>query len=259
MVLCPFVYLLLRQDVPPLALQPEEVHSAHWVSIRALLSPVFRTHERCDVSDRFTRQRSQAAKALIRVTAGQLLFSAVHLNPSESLYSDSAALASNDKAASQSFKAYRYAQTWLAIQTRGPMHRPPLLLWGLTLGIVADFLGQIDMEATAKLWSWPTFSHWDIRAIVWMLTYNFRLRRVRELEELSEKQPAQESHVSGLDDTTSTISVVRHRQASEAGLAGAHMLDGYFQRMRKAVALAFSVRLGSLIFLVILLIRRLRR
>lgn len=235
MVLCPFVYLLIRHDVTPLILQPEEVHSAHWVPIRALLSPTFKAFERCDVSDRFVLRRSRVAKLLIRASAGQMLFSAVHLSPSESLYSDSATMAASR---AESITG------WLAAQETRPGHPPPLLLWGLTLGIVADLLEHLDREGTARLWSWPTFSHWDIRAIVWLATYKFRSRRVQEL--------------SGLDNTTLTTSILLQSKVSKASLAGAHLLDGYFQRMRKAVVVAFSVRLGTATFVVLLLVRRYR-
>src|SRR4051812_21731249 len=87
MVLCPYIFILAGMTVPPLVLQPTEVASAHWVPLRALLSPSLRTFEYVDLSSRYARQGSPVLRAVLRVLLGKMRFSAVQLIPSESLFS----------------------------------------------------------------------------------------------------------------------------------------------------------------------------
>ena len=251
MVLCPFVYLLLRHDVPPLALQPSEVHSTHWVPIRGLLSPSLRASERCDVSDRLQQQRGPIVKRLIRAATGQLVFSATTLTPSESLYCSSApgfipTPDSQKKFLSDVAGSLGLGFLWQKQPSGGG---GPLLLWGLTLGVVADLLHHIDAQSTSTLWSWPTFSHWDIRTIVWILTYRLRADRLREVR-------GPDLEIGGIDNTTFTISPKRQTQPS---LAGAHLLDEYFVLMRRAVVCAFVLRTNMSVLIGALLILRFRR
>lgn len=246
-------------------LQPTEVHSAHWVPIRGLLSPVLRTSERCDVSDRFTLQRSQSAKTCIRALVGQMMFSATRLKPSESSFSTSVSDFISAESLTMGFAASMtkiLGLGWLEINGRSSVEEQPLLLWGLTLGIMADFLEQVDAEGAARLWSWPTFSHWDIRSIVWILTFKFRSRRLRELNAASfmtESKDDPTSQIGGLDTTTFATSVTRRTEASEAGMAGAHLLDGYFSLMRRAVVVALITRVGVGGLFTALLIYKYRR
>src|SRR5436305_15279350 len=87
MVLCPYVFVITEPTIPPLALQPTEVAAAHWVPLRALLSPSLRTFEYVDLSSRFAKQGGPVLRAVLRVLLGKMRFSAVQLIPSESLFS----------------------------------------------------------------------------------------------------------------------------------------------------------------------------
>ena len=143
MVLCPYVHLTMRYDLPPMTLQPSEVKSAHWVSFRALMSPHLRTLERQDVSERFFRRGNLLTRRILRSMVGQLLFTARKLVPAESSYARSL----SDYKPSMARPGRMQALTnqlrlpWQKPRS-GPLgDDPTLVLWGLTYGIVANFLG----------------------------------------------------------------------------------------------------------------------
>lgn len=233
MVLCPFIYLMMRYDTPPLDLQPAEVQSAHWVPLHSLCSPVLRTFERANISDRAVRQRGPAMSWLVRLLAGQMLFTAVRLQPSESLFCN------------------------VVSRSIPPVDtQRPLLLWGLTLGITADLVEHFDSDASTGLWSWPTISHWDIRFFVWALTHSFRSQRLRWLKVSKEPETVANSAIGGVDAATYTTSLPGRGKASKSGVASAHLLDGYFERMKRAVMVAFGVRLTLGMYLLFLGLRR---
>ena len=245
MVLCPFVYLMMRHDLPPLALQPSEIHSAHWVPMRRLLTPSLRRSIRCDVSERFTRQRSPYMRLLIRAIAGQMVFRAVKLKPTESLYCSSLPgyIPEDDSPKSFSGSVARILNTaFFGDEGQSDADDQPLLLWGLTLGMIADLLELIDVNGTSKLWNWPTLSPWDIRFTVWLLTYKFRSRKLRELTTTTGRPGSDEIQIGGLDNTTFTTSTTRRKKASEASVAAMQLLDGYSEQLRRAVLVALFLR-----------------
>ncbi|KAI9699266.1 MAG: hypothetical protein M1836_002876 [Candelina mexicana] len=189
MVLCPYIFLLTRHSFPPLKLQPSEVGSAHWVSLRALLSPSLRTYEHADVSDRLARQGGHLARFFLRLMLGQMRFAAVRLLPSESLYCSSTpgflpdeswAKSSTKKGVAVRLKE-GVKQWWLGDHAGSASADRPLLLWGLTLGILADFLDLLPEPEALKFWSYPTFTSSDIRLWVWLVSYPLRRRKLREL------------------------------------------------------------------------------
>lgn len=133
MVLCPFVYLLMRFDIDPLSLQPSEVHSAHWVSLRALLSPRLNTYTSSDVSGRFGRSDGYFARGLARLLFGRILIKAINLVPTESIYCSSSSdflPLDRENLAYSSHKLLSWSPADKAWQN--PSHQ--LILWGLTLG-----------------------------------------------------------------------------------------------------------------------------
>ena len=241
MVLCPFVYLQLRYDLPPLALQPTEVHSAHWVKLNRLLAPSLITEVRCDVSDRFRRRRTAFLKWTLRAIVGQLVFGAVKLKPTESLYSDRV-FESAPKASS--LNSIRNKISYLSDSNQADPDEQQLLLWGLTLGILADLLELIDRTATARLWSWPTFSPWDLRILIWLLNRKFQSRKIRELTIVRPPQDHQTSEIciDGLDNTSYSRSIRHTMKGSEAGIAGMMLLAGYTNRLRGAVIVGLLMR-----------------
>lgn len=254
MVLCPYVYILLRHDIPPLALQPTEVHSTHWVSMRGLLSPALRTTVTADISDRLKKQRGPSMKHVIRAALGRLVFSATVLTPSESLFCTSAPGFIPEASTRTIYGFDTISLRSLLYPDRPPKVAGPHILWGLTLGIVAEFLHGIDAKATSTLCSWPTFSHWDIRLLLWILTYRLRMNHTQECEQARKgKAKGAEVSINGIDDTTFAT------PAWKPGLAAAHFPDEYFSLMRKAVMSALVLRANVFAVLAITAIVRFRR
>ena len=259
MVLCPFVYLMLRHNFPALTLQPAEVHSAHWVALRALLAPSLRSAERWDLSKGSVLQQGYLMQMLTRAAVGHMLFGGIRLQPTESLYCPST---------SGFIPEIRHPATWIesasqvirtAIAGGRSQHSGDdrsLILWGLTMGITADFLEMLDLHGTSKLWYWPTFSPIDIQAIVWLLTYRFRSQKMREV---STKTGRTDVRVSGLDALTVSTSIMRQSKGSESGFAGGLLLEGYFDRLFKALYVALFARFGFCVACVALVIRWHRR
>ena len=250
MVLCPFVFLLLQHDIPPLALQPTEVHSTHWVPIRGLLSPSLRSTERADISDRLKPLQGPFMKALIRAATGQLVFSSTQLTPSETLHCSSAPGFIPNSTPVQtppinnilSHLAALLGFSFASSQTPRPGTSGPYPLWGLTLGILSDILHPLDPAATLTLWSWPTFSHYDIRLILWLLTCKLRNASESTKGRSRNGGATPSKMMKGMDSTTSAVS---HWQ--QPSLAAAHMPDEYFRLMRRAVVWAFVVRASVLV------------
>ncbi len=244
MVLCPFVYLQMRHDLPPLALQPSEVHSAHWTSLKEILSPSLRRDVRCDISERFTQQRAPTMRILIRAIAGQVIYGAVKLKPTESLYNS---FVSKSVFIGQHSTLLGSFMTRLLNMKQADEDDQPLLLWGLTLGIMADLLEIVDTPATSKLWSWPTFSPWDIRFTIWLLNRRFQSRKIREHQmtaKISHPPGSNGVRIGGLDNTTYSTSVMRRSKGSEAGVTGMMWLAEYTHRLRRAVFIALLLRLA---------------
>jgi 8-oxo-dGTP pyrophosphatase MutT (NUDIX family) len=237
MVLCPFVYLLTKHDFPPLALQPSEIHSTHWVSLRVLLQPALRTYKRCDISDRLYRQGGLVSRFLLRSILGEMMYSGIRLVPSESLYCSSAPK---------------------FVPAKSPIFNPakvdpPLLLWGLTHGMVADFLDLLPTQNSLELWEWPTLSPWDIRLMTYVFSYRFRQRKVQSLRSVAEETPMIIGEGIGTVDGRRRSEVggglFKEPGASNRALvtkssAVGHMLEGYYGLIRKAVILTLILRLG---------------
>lgn len=250
MVLCPFVFLYLDHDLPALRLQGTEVSSAHWVSLRALLTPALRTFERCDISDRLARRRNNVIRIYFRAMLGQMLFSAIRLIPSESIYDTFGAdfLPQNsglvDKGELQPRSiSPQQGRTGTLIADR------PLLLWGLTLGILADFIDLLPSHSAVQLWTYPTFSPPDVRVIIWAMTYSFRKRKLQMMAK--GRIPVDGRSVAveeGLDAVSSFNGEGRQqpnqqRRGSRSSTVGV-LLDGYYDLMGKAMVLAMLTRLA---------------
>lgn len=277
MVLCPFVYLITQHHIPPLRLQPTEVGSTHWVSLRALLSPSLRTCERADVSDRLARRSGQFTRTTLRAMLGQMLFAAVRLVPTESLYCSSAPgfiPYSVEEHRNGTPVLGRLRQWWFGDQAGLASTERPLLLWGLTLGIVADFLEMLPPHNALDLWTWPTFSPWDVRLVIWVMSYSFRMRKLRQIGIGQDYAPP--AVEDGLDAGDVPKSESRKTRPGEVGIGGlgagqlyrkagqSHersrssavgiMLDGYYDLVRRAVFVAVALRISTGAALFILLI-----
>lgn len=269
MVLCPFIFLLTRHDSPDLKLQPTEVASTHWVPLRVLLSPSSRTQEYADVSQRLANQGGLATRLAFRSLVGVMEFSAVKLNPTESLYCNSTpGFLPGKGPPDPPQSAFQRWKNWVIgnqAESRNGQGKP-LLLWGLTLGILADFLDMLPpYTAAVQLWDFPTFTAFDLRLIVKAVTNSLRERNTREVQEGARrpKNAAMDSQTTALPVTQTTLSnpnavgihglgVGRYYGPTERGPDGLNyavgiLLRGYNERLRIAlyVFLLWRMALGS--------------
>jgi hypothetical protein len=239
MVLCPFVFLWTQPDVPPLKLQPNEVASTHWVPLRILLSPKARAYE------------GPVMKTLVRSMVGHMQFSAIRLIPSESLFCSSTTEFFDEKDRPLHTWYTQMRRLWCGGQDISPETRP-LLLWGLTLGMLADFLEQLPPHNAIELWSYPTFTTWDVRFIIHLLTRP--LKRDNEAR-LGVSQTAMDSETQALATNPNPASGLAQVDKGALPLKGKNqtrsyavgiMLEGYYDLARRGVWIATSVRVAVL-------------
>lgn len=191
LVLCPYIFLLTTHSIPPLRLQPTEVASTHWVPLRSLQSPSSRTVVFEDVSSRLANQETGVKKWMLSCILGKMMFAAISLLPTESLYSAESPAESQLQDNRHSLPTRSTAlRKWVSRlyrsdifnQIQRPPAEGPLLLWGLTLGVISDFLDLLPPHDALTLWTYPTFTPLDVRFIVWLATYNFKERKRAELQ-----------------------------------------------------------------------------
>jgi hypothetical protein len=260
MVLCPYVFVITGPTVPPLALQPTEVAAAHWVPLRALLSPSLRTFEYVDLSARFARQGGRVLRAALRFLLGRMRFSAVQLTPSESLFSSftDGFIPGNAGERWGNISISKVAQAEFGLPS--PSQR--LLLWGLTLGVLTDLLDMLPPYNASKLWIYPNFTTPDLRAIVYLLTIRLRKNNAGEL--CAGTWPSQ----TAMDATTQAVAVseaepriLARNDVGIGGVGSGKGLSGYYERISVSVALFLAMRatLGSAALFWVLKLWRKRR
>jgi ADP-ribose pyrophosphatase YjhB (NUDIX family) len=273
MVLCPFVWLWDGPDIPPFKLQPTEVASTHWVPLRVLLSPSARTYEYVDVSDRFAHRGSTVLKTMIRSILGKMRFSAIRLTPSESLYCSSTAEffsppEGNSQASTKGSLTSRFYNWHLGDHAGASGNTRPLLLWGLTLGMLADFLDQLPPHNAVQLWSYPTFTSIDVRFIIDILTIPLKQRNRERLRKSGMKNE------TAIDSETEAVSgdnpwfiggLSKGMEASKKGknatrsYAVGILLEDYYNMARKGVWISAGMRFMATIGFVLYIIKRYRQ
>ena len=269
MVLCPYIYLLTSPNYPTQRLQPTEVASSHWVPIRALLSPVLRTHEYADVSARLAKSELGIKRWFLQAMLSKMMFAAIRLVPSHSTHC--ATIPDFVPAFSLPPKtAVRKAAELVFGEERGD-GKPPLLLWGLTLGVVSDFLEHIPPHNALELWTYPTFTSWDVRFVMWAMSYQFRRQKAIEMSSVNthSSTTAGQQDLPGFGSEAVGPIFSEAEEGSkpgEVGIAGLgvgrgwgqtgrakmvargaavnSMLEGYYPIVRKAVATALAGRIG---------------
>lgn len=267
MVLCPFVFLITRSDSPTLRLQPTEVASTHWIPLRALLSPLLRTVEYVDMSQRFARQGGVLTRLVVRSLMGWMQFSAVRLLPSETNQCTTTPGFVPEENTPKPSLVQRFKKWCLSGQADSSDTARPLLLWGLTLGILADFLDMLPPHQAVQLWKYPTFTVPDLRLIVSIVTYNLRKRNALNVRsgarpsntaadsEMATLQVAQGTNVEHDNNEVGIggLGVGRYYGPADQAIDGTSyavgiMLRGYYDRMRMAiwVFLAWRVAIGSI-------------
>ncbi|KAJ6001737.1 hypothetical protein N7499_002402 [Penicillium canescens] len=226
MVLCPFVFVVTSSTIPPLRLQPTEVASIHWVPLRALLSPSLRTVENVDVSQRLRLALPGGfmPRAAIRFLIGQMQFSAIRLIPSESQYCTTVkGFIPNANNQADSTDIAR-----------------PLLLWGLTLGVMTDFLNMLPPHRSIQEWKYPTFTAPDLRFIVGLMTSGLRKRNTFNATTGTRPRPASDKRcwtgpVGVLGLGVARYYGLKDRPTDGTNYAVGILLRGYYQRIRQAI------------------------
>jgi hypothetical protein len=278
MVLCPYIYILTSPAYPTQRLQPTEVASSHWVPVRALLSSSLRTHEYADVSARLAKSELGIKRWFLQAMLSKMMFAAIHLVPANSTYC----------ATIPDFIPIEHAPTGplgkaqealMGPEARYKDRKPPLLLWGLTLGVVSDFLEHMPPHNALELWTYPTFTNWDIRFVMWAMSYRFRKQKSLEMSTSA-------SSVSSTDRQdfpgvgSEAIGSLEEEKPGEVGIAGLgvgrgwgqsgrakmmargaavnSMLEGYYPFVRRAVATALMGRIGVVALLTFLAWRKLK-
>ncbi|KAH6662475.1 nudix family hydrolase-like protein [Halenospora varia] len=266
MVLCPFVFLWTQPDMPPLKLQPTEVASTHWVPLRVLLSPSTRTFEYVDVSDRFARRGGKIMKFFLRPVLGKMRFSAIRLLPSETLRCTSTAeyFSQPTQSNQRSWGGWVYNLYKGNTDSSPLIGEKPLLLWGLTLGMLADLLEQLPPHNAIELWSHPTFTSPDVRWIVTLLTHSLKQRNVSRLGSNSTAVDSETEAVASGEDSwfvgePANGKPLRKGNNKTQTYAVGVMLDGYYDLMRKGVWIAAAGRLFATVFFIACIVRRFRR
>ena len=270
-MLCPYIYLLTSPSYPSQRLQPTEVASSHWVPIRALLSPNLRTFEYADVSARLAKSELNIKRWFLQAMLSKMMFAAIRLVPANSTHCASIPDFIPEDHTPRTGLMARVKHTLMSPDAGYMDKRPPLLLWGLTLGVVSDFLEHLPPHNALELWTYPTFTNWDVQFVMWAMSYRFRAHKaiemsttVAELNEIedsngepSEEKPG-EAGIAGLGVGSSWGPFGRARMIAR-GAAVNSMLEGYYPIVRRAVALTLAGRVGFAALLVFMAWKKLRR
>ena len=273
MVLTPYIFLMTGKTTPSLLPQPSEVAAVHWVPLRGLLSPTLRTREFVDISSRMARHTGPVIQKLVRFFMGKMMFSAIKLVPSESVYASSIPGFIPTEGGDNFGTVSGWAQQPYGVpeSSKSLAFQQPLLLWGLTLGVMADFLDQLPPYNAVKLWKYPTFTVPDLSLLVYLFTRNLRKNNADYLSSgsyadnqtavdaltqavpvvpNSEPSPAQTTSEPAPAELTKVDSVGKH-QVGIGGLgvgsdpkhAVGKMMKGYYERINVAIAVFFAYRI----------------
>ena len=247
---------MLRHDTRPLYLQPTEVESAHWVPMRYLQTSELRTFQRCDISERFDRVQDGFIRHLLGLIVGQMLFTAIVLPPAESVYSVQVDVPADLGLDSNSPDVALLIKS--LFQPRKPplIREKPIILWGLTLGITADFLELIAPLGLSKLWDMPTLSSWDVRFCTWI--FDQWQNPVPTAKDTPVKPLNEAYQVNGTDNKTFATSFPGSGEGSSQHNRGATPRSHY-QTLRRGAITALVFRSGMGILLLSLFIQNSRR
>ena len=192
----------------------------------------------------------------LRALVGKMLYPAVHLVPGESLFCSSAPGFLPREGTSPSVVGKLFKQS--AAGADKPLH-----LWGLTFGVVTDFLQLIETHEHRKLWAWPTFSHWDIQFVLWLSAWKFRRRALAKVHRQRGDtiNVMEDGFASKLEPESRALSAGEHVNGSDALLrqGDGGILEGYFEQIKRAIFVTLSIRAGLTAIFMILLLRRKRR
>ncbi|RMZ91712.1 hypothetical protein DV736_g1039, partial [Chaetothyriales sp. CBS 134916] len=264
MVLCPFIFLLTSRTTPSLQPQPTEVASLHWVPLRALLSPSLRTLEYVDTSSRIGKRTGALLRVLLRITMGKMSFSAISLIPSESIYASRVpAFLPDANQKAEAVSGWAQMPYGVPQSSQSLAFQQPILLWGLTLGVLADFLDMLPPYNAVALWRYPTFTVPDLRFLVWLLTYRLRKNNAGDLSAGTwpkgvpwpgRRRRASNTAVDAVSQAVAineqptkmaendTVGINGLHKKSQSGQAVARLMNGYYDRLNLAIGIFLVYR-----------------
>ncbi|KAK6372893.1 hypothetical protein LTR64_004812 [Lithohypha guttulata] len=269
MVLCPFVFLYTSKTTPQPRPSPDEVASCHWVPLRAILSPKLRTREYVDTASRMAKQGGPVLQFVLRCLVGKMMLSAVKLVPSESHFASSVPgfIPSEGESA---FTGLAEGAFGIPSSNQGLAHLQPLMLWGLTLGVLADFLDMLPPYNAVRLWEYPTFTPLDLRVFVWLFTRSMRKNNAHDMNTGTwpynkGKKTRRRASQTAMDATSYARAVTEGEPTSMkskngAGIEGlgigsnpqdsiGRLLEGYYHNLNVAIVafLVYRTAVGSAI------------
>ncbi|KAK9472645.1 NUDIX hydrolase domain-like protein [Dipodascopsis tothii] len=143
MVLCAYVFVLARDDLP-LTVQPSEVAAAFWVPLAALTAPAAQTAETVPVGNRIGQALPRPLRAALHASLGDMLFDGVRIDaPSDVVPAAAAA----------------------------ELAKRPLIVWGLTHNVLTDLFDLLDTRSAIARFRFPTFRAWDLRAVLYVVSF----------------------------------------------------------------------------------------
>lgn len=206
-------------------------------------------------------------KTVIRSVLGKMEFSAIKLVPSESLYCSSTAEFFSPETKSNNRSLGRGFYKWFLGDHAGSSEKArPLLLWGLTLGILADFLGQLPPHNAVQMWSYPTFTSLDVRWIIHILTRNLKRRNQGRLQGANQTAVDSQTEAVATGDNPWLVGGLSNGMAASGkgknatkSYAVGVMLEGYYDMARRGVWIAASARLIATVAFISYVVRKLTR
>lgn len=161
MTLCIYVFVVTDPNVK-VTLQPTEIADAFWHPISELFMPSYWSQEHVHIGGRLGLQNSlifpRFTHAMINKVVGDMYFGAIDL--------------------------------WRCDVKAGT---PPEKLWGLTLGVIVDFLEVCRPGSVISLVRPPHMAYWDNRLVSKILSIRQTIKSNRLRNQFSSRQ----SHTSG--------------------------------------------------------------
>ncbi|RIA83001.1 hypothetical protein C1645_787234 [Glomus cerebriforme] len=158
MVLCPFVFLQLTKETPPIEISGSEVASTHWIPLSVFFNPIITQKwdpESIDLSSRLA-PNSWILQNMFKTLIGRMHFHCIGLPH---------------------------------IDVGG---KTTLRLWGLTLQMTSDLIDvmyQQDEEPPRRLDAKrPKFDYWDVNFFVWCFLRKNRKNYKRKMFELKTRR-----------------------------------------------------------------------